>query len=234
MFADYARENLLHDKKDLAQPITYRVATKWWTTSIRGWSTCLFFSLSFPSVPDFTAKMYINTDGNRKCGRLCLKKKTSWSTEASYFTLWHFPSALSRFAIIKTSKQWRANTGLIFISSKVSSICPSCLPSASLPVYTRISVSLFGLISPWEFNLLARLYLRSVMRERNILVQTFCWQLLVIPYDTIYLLRTALFSIFYRWIVRCSGPLAVFLSRQPFFFYVVPSLRTCIYSGEYN
>lgn len=162
------------------------------------------------------------------------KKKTSWSTEASYFTLWHFPSALSRFAIIKTSKQWRANTGLIFISSKVSSICPSCLPSASLPVYTRISVSLFGLISPWEFNLLARLYLRSVMRERNILVQTFCWQLLVIPYDTIYLLRTALFSIFYRWIVRCSGPLAVFLSRQPFFFYVVPSLRTCIYSGEYN
>lgn len=28
MFADYARENLLYGKKDLAQPITYRVAAR--------------------------------------------------------------------------------------------------------------------------------------------------------------------------------------------------------------
>lgn len=147
----------------------------------------------------------------------CAGKKTSWSTEASYFTLWHFPSALSRFAIIKTSKQWRANTGLIFISSKVSSICPSCLPSASLPAYTRVSVSLLGLISPWEFNLLARSYLRSVMRERNILLQTFCWTSAasrnIIWHDVFIANATALFSIFRRWIVRCSGPSTVFLSR---------------------
>lgn len=182
--------------------------------------------------------MYINTDGNRKCGRLCPKKKTSWSTEASYFTLWHFPSALSRFAIIKTSKQWRANTGLIFISSKVSSICPSCLPSASLPAYARVSVSLLGLISPWEFNLLATLHLRSVMHERNILVQTFCWTSAAsrntVWRDIFIANATALLSIFYRWIVRCSGSFTAFLSRQPFSFYVVPSLRTCVYSGEYN